>query len=154
MLEGSIDEILDRWAIWTFSGCGRSTSGWPLHMLKRKLKPSRLPLSDEDALIVDRALAKLKSVDRFAYVCIEKRYLHQLHYRQIAARVGCGKDKARAGVKNGEHYLYELLFENNNYKSSKITTLVEKNNSIKKDEPELAVIIERLERILVKNIKK
>lgn len=100
----STESKLIEWGYWCLSGSGLPRYTSPAFALMRDNVGSTVPtpmITDEEAMKVDRAVARLEKRDPEIGSCIWLHFAEKRTYHGIAKRLGIGKSKAAELVKAG-----------------------------------------------------
>lgn len=111
MSDVSMDEVerlLCEWAIWVWQGAGTTYSRDPLSVLSSgSSRPAAI--SDEDAIRIEKALARLRQQDRFVGGLVLDHYKTGLSYIELGVRHGTTRQKISNHIAVGKAFICGAL---------------------------------------------
>lgn len=107
-----ISLVLDRWASWALSdnlGIDYSSIAAGFKGLITQASKSGLPCSDDDGLVIERCLAKLKNKKPEEYTVLVAHYLYGVSKRKIAKKARKDERLIRSEIQIAEGFIEGCL---------------------------------------------
>lgn len=117
-MSNSTERDLENWGRWVRSGAGlQKISNPALAMMNLKCGSMALQaeITDDHALLIDRAVAKLSVADSDSGRAVRIYFIKNCDYRSLGKELGCSKDKARGIVSAGVSWIDGFLTSQQNY---------------------------------------
>ncbi|HEC1650376.1 TPA: antitermination protein [Yersinia enterocolitica] len=107
-----ISIVLERWGGWAASdnsGVDYSHIAAGFKGLLPSKSPSRLSCCDDDGIIIDRCIAKLKKFKPDEYELLVLHYLYKVSLRAIARKRKCSDGTIRKTIQLAEGFVYGCI---------------------------------------------
>ncbi|WP_447881305.1 antiterminator Q family protein [Serratia fonticola] len=105
-------EVLSRWGVWARDnkGVGYSSIAAGFKEFLPRQSSGKQSCSDDDGMMVDRCIAKLKGYNLDEYEIVIMHYFYGVSLRKIAKRRKCSDGKVRKQIQAAEGFISGCLF--------------------------------------------